>query len=199
MFSSIDEIKVYIKYQIQLLQKFYKDEFDIIVDFSKVIVPKHQQGFDRLMMVAKGVGVVQASNITENTFSVVAPSGCCIHTFCDTECRKADKASYAFWVRDEIETDDAYIGKSVNVLTKSINGITMTELLLLGLFRYNEDKTLIDSSTVTICSGSRDDKGFVSALCHVAIKFEGKHGLRLNMWNTTDSSKDAGIREVIAL
>ena len=75
--------------------------------------------------------------------------------------RDANKP-YAIWLRDRIEADQEFEGKSYDSLQKlGINGITLAERIRLERWFFWRTKKYLDQSTVTICSGSCTSEGFV--------------------------------------
>lgn len=137
-------------------EDFYRDVFGIEKDFSDIKIPDTKEGFDRLIIVARGMtpnklcAALQSYAVIEKgvaDFDIVK------------SVRRTDR-DYAIWVRDGIESDDKLQTKSPNDIIKSgINGMTLQERLLLGLKFFYEDGRHIDVQFGTLCTGSVLDVG----------------------------------------
>jgi len=142
-------------------QRFYKKYFGMKLDFSNIQIPEHQSGFDRLIIVAKGITLNQ-------TYKACAKHFPCRRYVDDLDKavthndRTAEKGSYAVWFRDRKEADEELKNLSANKLTeKEIPGITLLERLLYELKYWEETDEHLDVSNWTLCSGSRDSDGSV--------------------------------------
>lgn len=76
--------------------------------------------------------------------------------------RSASERSYIVWVRRRFEADKKLKNLSANQLRElGMNGITLTERLLLGWFHHHETSSHLDVKGETFCSGSRSRGGYV--------------------------------------
>ncbi len=133
-------------------EKFYQDVFGLQKNFSGLRIPNKKPGFDRLLVVAKGLTpnriynrmkeLMPAWKYWNNLDSIISE-------------RKADR-DYAIWVRDRVEADEELKNKSADVLKQEgIQGITLEERLLFELKYFKETGKHLDEQNVTLCAGSR--------------------------------------------
>jgi len=149
-------------YEQQLLswQDFYREYFGMELDFSEIEIPETKDGFDRLIVIAKGITVNQVYDACAKRFS-------CWRYVNDLDKDvptndRTSKEAYAVWVRNNIEADEQYKNTSANELAKrSIKGITLLERLVLELKYFAETGNHLDITNVTLCSGSRNSGGGV--------------------------------------
>lgn len=157
---------------------FYKELFGIECDFANLVVPKRKKGFDRLIVVAKGMtpnrlfGKMKECfpswRHTDNLDTIVSD-------------RRADR-DYAIWVRDRVEADEELKNLSANDLrAKDIPGITLEERLLYELKFFKETGKHLDVVNVTLCTGSRDPDGGVPS---VLLSCDGRVDVN---WSDPDS------------
>lgn len=142
-------------------EKFYRD-LGVAVDLSNLAVPKKQEGFDRLIVVAKGMTSQGAYNLCEKLFRCWKYTDESLDEVIIHEDRAAKNKSYAVWVRDRVEADEELAGKSFNDLANlKIPGITLTEREILEAKYFKETGKHLDISNWTLCSGSRNSDGGV--------------------------------------
>lgn len=138
-------------------QNFYKNVFGIEVNLQ---TPQKQKGFDRLIVVAKGMTPQLLYNKCEELFPCWKWTGNNLDKIVESE-RKADK-DYAIWVRDRIEADEELKNLSANNLKeKNISCVTLEERLLYELKYFIETGGHLDIENVTLCTGSRYSDGSV--------------------------------------
>ncbi|PCI30239.1 hypothetical protein COB55_00460 [Candidatus Wolfebacteria bacterium] len=138
---------------------FYCEEFGENQDFSQLKIPEKQKGFNRLIVVAKGMTM----NLTYYA--------CTRKFLCERYEKDLDaiviendsvsKESYAIWVRDCVEADEGLKNLSAgDLLKRGIKGITLLERMLLELKYFRETGKHLDIENITLCSGSRfpDDR-----------------------------------------
>jgi hypothetical protein len=137
---------------------FYKELFGIECDFANLAIPKRKKGFDRLIVVAKGM--------TPMKLYAKVKELCPAWKYMDnldpiTSERKADR-DYTIWVRDRVEADEELKNLSASDLkAKDVPGITLEERLLYELKFFKEAGKHLDVTNVTLCSGSRNPDGSV--------------------------------------
>jgi len=141
-------------------QQFYRKFFGIGLDLSSVKIPEQQPGFDRLIVVAKGLTLNQVYDV------------CAKHFPCWRYTEDLDKAvfandrtanaAYAVWFRDRQEADEELKNLSADQLKEQgIPGITLLERLLYELKFWDETKKHLDIQNWTLCTGSRCSDGSV--------------------------------------
>jgi len=139
-------------------------EMGITLDPSQVKIPERKSGFDRLIVVSKGMTPQKAFDLCTARFGGKTRkyTSESLNTVVPTNDRTADKGPYAVWVRDLQEADEELKNLSATMLTEqSIAGITLTERLLLELAYHQETKQHLDTGNWTLCSGSRYSGGGV--------------------------------------
>lgn len=142
-------------------QSFYKEFFGIELDFSKINIPEKQQGFDRLIVIAKGFTPRQVFEICQKNF----PCWCYAGDLDKKTQGRNDREPidhYAIWVRERREADEELKNLSAEDLEKkNIKGITLLERLLLELKFWDETGEHLDVKNITLCAGSRYSNGNV--------------------------------------
>ena len=183
----------YIKIQLQSWQIFY-NRTGIKFDVSKVIVPKHQFGYKRLIVVAPRMRPQQALNICESLFECRDYSYNLLDMLSISEDRSAILGPYAIWVKDDIEPDSDFLGKSANeILKKKINSMTLTERLIFAAKFFVEKGKHLDMEHFTLCPGSRRSGQLVAA-----VTWENVTNMLGIGWCTIDNdSVYCGIRKAI--
>jgi len=142
-------------------QRFCEEVFGIKTDFSELVLPEKQEGFNWLLVMLEGMTAnrifdkckerFQSWRYTDdfNTISSV---------------RKTDK-TYAIWLRDRVEADEENKALSANKCQElGINGITLEERMLLELWYHWKTGKHLDINNVTLCTGSRDSDGDVPSV-----------------------------------
>lgn len=140
---------------------FYKEVFGLDLDFSGVAIPEHKPGFDRLLVIAKGMTPQRLFNKCKELF----PSW----KYTDTDLDKVIKSvrtsqdgHYAVWVRDRVEADEENKNLSADDLKeRGTDEITLEERIVYELKFFKETGEHLDKSNWTLCPGSRDSNGVV--------------------------------------
>ncbi|MDD5341409.1 MAG: hypothetical protein PHC97_03155 [Patescibacteria group bacterium] len=142
-------------------QKFYKDVYGLEADFSSLLIPEHQNGFDRLIIVVPGMTPQRLYDKCKEMFPCQKWTDLALDKIV-TSARTAQTNAYAVWFRDRIEADKELKNLSANTLKKrGIIGITLEERLLCEQKYFLETNKHLDINNVTLCSGSRYDAGDV--------------------------------------
>ena len=142
-------------------QKFYQEVFGIKVDFSNLEIPERQKGFDRLIIIAKGMTSQRLFDKCQELFSCQKWTDKSLDKVVNSE-RTAEKGPYAIWLRNRVEADEELKNLSADDLKKqSIIGITLEERLIYELKYFKETGKHLDIKSITLCSGSRFSDGFV--------------------------------------
>ena len=173
-------------------EKFYKDVFNIKVDFSNFKIPEERKGFNRLIILAKGMTLQRLYDKCKELFP------CWKYTDDDldkivTSKRVAKTKAYAIWTRDRQEADEELKNLSANQLKKKkISGITLEERLLYELKFFTETGKHLDINNITLCSGSVDSDGLV-------LDVRWRDGrLKVYWYNPDDSFSSLRSREVVS-
>ncbi len=143
-------------------KSLYKKCFGFDVDFTGLKIPPKKDGFDRLIIVAKGISPNRAYKACEKLFT-------CYRYTDDlngaTEGRNEREANqnYAIWVRDRQEADTE--NKSISADRLKEGGgthITLVERMLYEMKYFLETGEHMDTNeTYTMCAGSRNSDGDV--------------------------------------
>ena len=147
-----------VKKQLDAWTKLYLEEFGIILDTSEIKIPIHQDGWNRLIVVARGL----TSEKIYQAMKKMMPAWKKWNNLDSVESiRKADK-TYVVWVRDRVEADEELKNNSANALKeKGVNCITIEERLLLEMKYFMETGKSLDIQNWTLCAGSRRADGCV--------------------------------------
>jgi hypothetical protein len=147
-------------------KSLYKKCFGFDVDFTGLKIPPKKDGFDRLIIVAKGISPNRAYKACEKLFT-------CYRYTDDlngaTEGRNEREANqnYAIWVRDRQEADTE--NKSISADRLKERGgthITLVERMLYEMKYFLETGEHMDTNeTYTMCAGSRRSVGDVPYVC----------------------------------
>jgi hypothetical protein len=136
-------------------QKFYKTHFNWDVDFNQVLIPiKPTDGKWRLLFIAKGMTLNFAFETCKKLFSS--------WKYYDDLDKAVSKnirntnSHYAVWVRDEVEPDVEFLGKSTREADPNmLIGITLLERIIFEIKHFTETGKHLDIKGLTFCSGSR--------------------------------------------
>lgn len=146
--------------QLAAWRKIYRDHFGI--ELGPVIIPTHRKGFDRLIVVAKGVTIEQAYKVCSGLFPCWRSTNVNLDKAVPTNDRTSTNGDYAIWVRDRIEADEELKNLSANQLAATgLQTITLLERILFELIWFVETKGHLDVNNVSLCAGSRSDDGSV--------------------------------------
>lgn len=142
-------------------QKFYKDQFGWDVDFSRVIIPsKPETGSWRLLFIAKGMTNNKMFARLEQLFKCWKYTDN-LDAAVPTNARTTEN-HYAIWVRDGVEPDEEFLGKSVREVDSDMKiGMTLLERMTLEIKYFAETGKHLDINGGTRCSGSRHSDGDV--------------------------------------
>ncbi|MBN1325531.1 hypothetical protein JW977_00920 [Candidatus Falkowbacteria bacterium] len=139
-------------------QRFYEEVFGIKADFSKIVLPEKQEGFNWLVVVLEGMTANRTYDKCKERFS----SWRYTENLDTIKSVRTSEKTYAIWLRDRVEADEENKNLSAEECEKrGINGITLEERLLLELFYHWRTSKHLDINNVTLCTGSRDSDGDV--------------------------------------
>lgn len=166
-------------------QNFYS-ELGIEADFSNLKIPEKQPGFDRLIIVAKGMTPQLLYDKCKELFPCWKWTDENLNKIVESE-RTAKNSAYAIWVRNRVEADEELKNLSADDLkNKNIPGITLEERLIYELKYFKETKNHLDVKNITLCAGSRCSDGRVP---HVDWFFG-----RLELYWSSSVLRDDGLR-----
>jgi ribosomal protein L31 len=138
----------------------------ITLNPAEVAIPPHPEGFDRLIIVPKGMTPQKAYDLCAEKFPCWKYTDESLDIAVPTHDRTADNGPYAIWIMDTVEADEVHEDKSADMLTQQgIKGITLTERLLLELKYFTQAGKHLDIKNWTLCSGSRGCDGYVPNVC----------------------------------
>ena len=151
-------------------KEFYNDLFGIKVNFSNLQIPEKPKGFERLIIVAKGMTSQRLFDKCEELFSCWKWTDESLDKVVNSV-RAAENGDYAIWLRDRVEPDKELKNLSANKLKKrGISSITLEERLIYELKYFKETGRHLDISNITLCSGSCSSNGFVPGVCWYSDK-----------------------------
>ena len=146
---------------VQEWQDFYRVGFDMKADLAGIPVPAKRPGFDRLIVVAKGITPQRLFERCQQVFPSWKYAQESLDDITISDRTSAD-GSYALWVRDRVEADEELSNCSANELrARQVHGITIEERLLYELKYFVETGKHLDLSSTTLCSGSHHSWGGV--------------------------------------
>ena len=139
---------------------FYREIFGLTADFSQLKLPPKRPGFDRLIIVAKGLTLNQVYETCAKHFPCWRYTED-LNTAVPTNDRTPTE-TYAIWVRDRIEADEELKNLSADDLSgQKTKGVTLLERMLHELKYFLETGKHLDIENWTLCNGSRDSGGDV--------------------------------------
>lgn len=179
--------------QLQSWRDFYQKFFGIEIDTVSIKVPERKSGFDRLIVVSKGITLSQIIEVCRKQFQVWLYA-----EDLDKEITVNDRTNtetHALWVRDRVEADEENKNLSANdCKEKNIQGETLMERLLHGLKYFAETGKHLDVENVTLCNGSRCCDGGVPG---VGWRPDSRK-LRVGWYNPTNRGGNLRSREVVS-
>lgn len=172
-------------------RKFYQKHFSFELNFNEVIVPeKPSEGTWRLLIIAQGLTMNQVYDAMSKAFK-------CRRYNDDLDAKvpknaRDTKAAYAIWVREAIEPDEKYLGKSTNQADPDMTiGQTLLERMIQELVFFDETGNHLDIKGVTFCTGSRDSDGYVPG-----VRWHDGW-VQVNWYGLDDSGSACGLREAV--
>lgn len=144
---------------------FYHTYFGLTTDLSGIRIPAKKDGFDRLIVVAKGMSINLVYETGKKNFGSWKWCG---DEDLESQMQESErglvKESYAFWVRDNQEADEDLKNWSAQMIANSkekIDTENLLERLLHGFKYWSETRNHLDISTITLCASSRCVDGYV--------------------------------------
>ena len=140
---------------------FYKEVFGLDLDFSGVAIPERKPGFDRLMVIAKGMTPQYLFDKCKELFPSWKYTDSDLNKIIKSD-RTSQDSHYAIWVRDRVETDEENRNLSADDLKeRGTAEITFEERALYELKFFKETGDHLDKANWTLCAGSRYRSGNV--------------------------------------
>jgi hypothetical protein len=146
-------------------RKFYQKHFALDVSFADVIIPrKPTEGEWRLIIIAAGLTMNQVYDRVSALFTCSRYSDDLDASV--TKNVRDTKTSYAIWVRDEVEPDNEFLGKSTNQVDPDmLIGVTLLERMIHEIDYFSVTGKHLDiKEGSTFCSGSRSSNGHVPSV-----------------------------------
>ncbi|MEK7537095.1 MAG: hypothetical protein AAB584_01480 [Patescibacteria group bacterium] len=151
---------------------FYRNVFAEDLDLTSLRVPDRHEGFDRLIIVAKGMSPERVFQKMQEFFTCWKYTGnrSLDEVVFDADGvekkrRRSDRETHAVWVRNRIEADQELKNQSANQLKEcGIPGITLEARELYELKYFRETGKHLDISNWTLCAGSRRVGGHVPGM-----------------------------------
>lgn len=142
-------------------RKFYQKHFALDLSFSDLTIPVMPTGgVWRLIVVAQGLTLNQVYGAMSKAFKCWRYSDDLDASV--TKNVRDTKVTYAIWVRDGIEPDEKYLGKSTNQADPDMKiGVTLLERMLHEIMYFDETGKHLDIKGLTFCTGSRNSDGHV--------------------------------------
>ncbi|HPD58302.1 MAG TPA: hypothetical protein PKW17_13750 [Smithellaceae bacterium] len=142
-------------------QDFYQETFGIESDFSKIEIPEKQEGFERLIVMEKGMTAQKLFDKCKELFFAWKYTEEDLDKIIKSD-RSAEKEAYAVWIREGVEADEELKNLSANdIEKKGIKTETLEERLLDEIRFFKKKGKHLDMKNLTLCSGSRNSDGFV--------------------------------------
>lgn len=151
-----------LKDQVKQWEIFYREVFDITDDFSQVKLPERKEGFNRLIIVTKGLTMNRVYDACAKRFTCWRYSDDLDASVIENDRDANRNGTYAIWVRDVVEADENLKNLSSNNIKKQkIKGVTLMERMLHELKYFLETGKHLDFDNITLCTGSRYSDGGV--------------------------------------
>ncbi len=143
-------------------EKFYEKRLGWKVDFTHVFIPVKPEGVWRLLIIAKGLTCDKV--YWAWTFPKWKYMNGSIDESVPTNIRTASE-HYAVWVRDGIEPDAEFLGKSTKEVDPTMEvGMTLLERMTFEGKYFDETGKHLDIVGATFCGGSRSTDGYVPSV-----------------------------------
>lgn len=175
-------------------RKFYQKHFSMDLNFADVIIPeKPVDDAWRLLIIAQGLTLNQTYDAMSKAFKSWRYNNDLDASV--TKNVRDTKTAYAIWVRDGVEPDEKYLGKSTNQADPGMTiGVTLLERMVHGILFFDETGTHLDIKGVTFCTGSRYSDGSVPYMDW----YPDGSGVRVGWCYLGHSDGEFGLREAVS-
>jgi len=176
-------------------ESFYRLAFGIEVQLLwKVKIPPRRGGFNRLIIVAKGLSLNRVYDVCAENFSCWRYVEDFNASVTENDRNPNRGGTYTIWVRDTLEADENLKNLSANqIKEQKIKGVTLLERMLHELKYFKETGKHLDISNITLCSGSRPSDGSVPSVDWCGGQF------KVSWYDTDDADQDLRAREAVSL
>lgn len=142
-------------------RKFYQKYFSLDLNFTDMVIPeKPTVGDWKLLIIAQDLTLNQIYKSMSGMFKCWKYADDLDASV--TKNARDTRTAYAVWVRDGIEPDAQYLGKSANQADPTMAiGMTLLERMILEMIYFSETGKHLDIKGVTFCTGSRNSDGCV--------------------------------------
>lgn len=173
-------------------EKFYKKFLGWKVNFTHVVIPPKPEGVWRLLITAKGLTCDKVYEAW--TFPKWKYMNGSIDASVPKNIRTASN-HYAVWVREGVEPDAEFMGKSTQVsdLNMAVS-MTLMERQLLEAKYFDETGNHLDIIGATLCGGSRNAGGSVPC---VVLDHGG--GVGVGWYGLGGGAAGCGVRRAVPL
>lgn len=173
---------------------FFKEVFGRIVDLSTISLPSFRSGFGWGVVVVPCITTDLVYRVSRDRFGAYKGTDSSLDEIVPiaNDERTTTNGSYVVWCRDRVEADEEFKNLSARQIAKrKLRTMTLLERELLGLWYHWKTGSHLDTTTWTLCSGSRRSDGCVPRVY--------RRGDRLGVdWcNAGDRSAVVRAREVV--
>ncbi len=145
---------------------FYQKFFGIDLDLTDLRIPEKVEGFDRLIVIGKGIRLNQVWNAyKDQKIPTWQWWGGSLENAMQESERGIVNESYAIWVRDGQEADEEMKDLSADMIAASspqkVDTESLLERLVHGLQVWDATKKHLDVDNITLCASSRSADGVV--------------------------------------
>ncbi len=193
-FARLKTKNVDIDDQVERSRSLYKSLYRMNPDFSNLYIPERVVGFDRLVIIVKGLNFKKWIE-TSRTIHEVFLYDENLDGSVTVNDRTPKDRSYGVWIRDRQEADKELKGKSAErLVAEETKTNTLLERLVAGTDYLFDKKCHMDIENVTLCSGSRGSDGGVPSVGWDADKRE----VKVDWYNPSNSDSDLRARAVVS-
>lgn len=175
-------------------RKFYQKYFSLNLNFDNLVIPEMPtEGSWRLLIIAQGLKLNQIFDAWKKHFKCWRYNDNLDKVI--SQNTRGTKEAYAIWVRDGVEPDEKYLGKSTNQADADMKiGVTLLERMIHELVFFDDTSTHLDIKGVTFCTGSRRSAGDVPCV----YGSSALQGVRVYWCYLAHSSSASGLREAVS-
>lgn len=176
-------------------QEFYLEYFGLSIDLSKVKIPRLRKSYDRVIIIAKDLTCNQTLEAMRKLFDAwTSYDNDDLYKAISSNSRDS-KSSYAIRVRNSVEPDEEFLGKSADEADPEGKiGVTLLERLILELKYFSETGEHLDTDGWTLCTGSRLVSGRVPGVCWLP----DYRGLGVGSYSSGYSYARGGLRSAVS-
>ena len=163
-FALPTSVSVDVRDRVEWWKVHFKKRYRINPDFSNLYVPERQPGFDRLVIIPKGLTHRKWIEMAREIHGV-DPYVQDLDGSVPKNVRTPKDRSYGIWIRDRQEADVELRNLSANqIWEQKISGIILLERLVAGTAYLFDEMCHMDVDSITLCTGSRYSGGRVPSV-----------------------------------